>query len=134
MGDVIGGRLWSHVADQREYRFRLDFRNIAREAIRIERAVPEDSQCTFVPSDLLKSSDLSAPTYAIHLTFTKGIHVSVHLKASGSGNAEEASAAQETTETWNEDSFPAGSEELAQRVTRAFTRAVNLCGAKEEAF
>ena len=83
---------------------------------------------------LLRSADLSAPIYAVHLTFTKGIHVSVHLKAIGSGNAEEASAAQETTETWNEDSFPAGSEGLAQRVTQAFNRAVKLCGAKEETF
>ena len=133
-GDVIGGRLWSHVAYQREYRFRLDFRNIAREAIRIEQAVPEGSKCAFVPSDLLRSADLSAPVYAVHVTFTKGIHVSVYLKAIGSGNAEEASAAQETTETWNEDSFPAGSEELAQRVTHALNRAVKLCGAKEETF
>jgi hypothetical protein len=133
-GDVISGRLWSHVAYQREYRFRLDFRNIAREAIRIDPAVPEGSQCTFVPSDLLRSADLSASIYAVHLTFTKGIHVSVHLKAIGSGNAEEASAAQETTETWNEDSFPVGSEGAAQRVTQAFNRAAKLCGAKEEVF
>jgi hypothetical protein len=133
-GDVIGGRRWSHVAYQREYRFRLDFRNIAREAIRTEQAVPEGSQCTFVPSDLLRSADLSAPIYVVHLMFTKSIHVSVHLKAIGSGNAEEASAAQETTETWNEDSFPAGSEGLAQRVTQAFNRAAKLCGAKEEVF
>jgi hypothetical protein len=132
--DVISGRLWSHVAYQREDRFRLEFRNIAREAIRVEHAVPEGSHCTFVPSDLLRSADLAEPVYGVHLTFTKGIPVSVHLNAIGSENSEEASVSQETTETWNEDSITVGSEQLAQRVAQAFNRATKLCGAKEEAF
>ena len=132
--DVIAGRLWTHVVYQREYRFRLDFRNIAREAIRVEQAVPEGSHCTFVPSDLLRTAYLSESVYSVHLTFTKGIPVSVHLKALGSGDGEEASEARETTETWNEGRFAAGSEGLAQRVAQGFNRATKLCGAKEEVF
>ena len=132
--DVIAGRLWSHVVYQREYRFRLDFRNIAREAIRVKQTAPESSRCTFVPSDLLRSAGLSEPVYSVYLTFTKGIPVSVHVKAIGSGNVKGASEAQEATETWNEASFAAGSEGLAQRVAQGFNRASKLCGAKEEVF
>ena len=132
--DVISGRLWSHVVYQREYRFRLDFRNIAREAIRVKQAVPEGFHCAFVPSDLLRSAVLSEPVYSVHLTFTKGVPVNVHLKMIGSGNAHEASEGRETIETWNEGSFAAGSEGLAQRVAQGFDRASKLCGAKEEVF
>jgi len=133
-GDVIAGRTWNHVGYRREYRFRLNLRNVARDGIIVEQVRPEDSHCVFVRPQLLKSAGVLDTTYAVHLTFTKRVNVSFRNTATGFGDGEQASTDQKGTDNWNEDSFPAGSEEIAQRVAQAFQRAVKLCGAKEEVF
>jgi hypothetical protein len=133
-GDVIGGRRWNRVTYQREYRFRLDLGSIARDGITVERVTPEDSHCVFIKSDLQYSLAPSNMPYSVHLTFTKGINVTFRLKAAGSENGEEATSDQKGTATWNNASFELGSEEIAERVAKAFKRATSLCGSKKEAF
>ena len=133
-GDVIGGRRWNHVSYQREYRFRLDLGSISRDGITIERATPENSRCVFIKSDLQYSLAPSDLPYSVHLTFTTGINVSFRLKAAGSENGEETTSDQQGTVTWNNTSFEVGSEEIAQRLARAFKRSASLCGSKKEAF
>jgi hypothetical protein len=132
--DVIGGRRWNHVSYQREYCFRLDLGGISRDGITVERATPEDSHCVFIKSDPRYSLGPSDLPYSVHLTFTKGIDVTFRLKAAGSENGEETTSDQKGTVTWNNDSFEVGSEEIAERVARAFKRAASLCGSKKEAF
>jgi len=133
-GDVIGGKLWNRVTQEREYHFRLDLGSIARDRITVERAMPEDSHCFFIKPYLQYSGDQSDLGYSVHLTFTKGLDVSFQLKATGSANGEEATSVQRGTDTWNNDSFPVGSEEIAERLARAFKHAATLCDAKKEVF
>jgi hypothetical protein len=133
-GDMIGGKLWNHVTYQREYHFRLDLGNISRDAITVEPATPENPRCSIVTSDLLYFVYRSDLPYAVHLTFNKSLDVSFQVKATGSGNGEEATSVQRGTDTWNNDSFPVGSEAIAERLARAFKHAATLCEAKKEVF
>jgi hypothetical protein len=133
-GDIIGGRLWNEVKYQREYRFRLDLGSISRDGITVGRATAENSHCVFIESDLQYSFAQSDLPYSVHLTFTKGIDVTFRLKAAGSENGEEATSDQKGTVTWKDDSFEVGSEEIAERLARAFKHAASLCGSKKEAF
>jgi hypothetical protein len=133
-GDVIGGKLWSQVTYQREYHFRLDFGSIARDGISVEQATPESSCCSGGQSDLMRSVYRSDLPYAVHLTFTKGAHVGFQIKATGSGSGEQASSEQKGIDTWNSDTLFVGSEDIAERLARAFKHAATSCGAKEEAF
>jgi hypothetical protein len=132
-GDIIGGKLWTHVTYQREYRFRLDLGSISRDGITLERATPEDSHCVFIKSDLHSLDQADLP-YSVHLTFTKAMSVSLRLKAAGSGTGEKTSSDQKGTATWNGASFEVGNEEIAQRLARAFRHAARLCGSKNEVF
>jgi hypothetical protein len=132
--DVIGGRRWTCVTYQREYRYRLDLGSIARDGITVERATPENSQCAFIKSDLRYPFAQSDLPYSVHLTFAKAVNVSFRLKAAGSGNGEETTSDQKGTATWNNDSFAVGSEEIAERLARAFRHAAGLCGSKKDAF
>jgi hypothetical protein len=130
-GDVIGGKLWSHVTYQREYHFRLDFGSIARDGISVEQATPESSCCS---ADLMQSVYGSDLPYAVHLTFTKGTNVGFQIKATGSGIGEQKSIEQKGIDTWNSDTLLVGSKGLAERLVRAFKHAATSCGAKEEVF
>lgn len=133
-GDVIGGKLWSHVTYQREYHFRLDFGGIARHGISVEQATPESSCCSFAQSDLMQSIYGSELPYAVHLTFTKGTNVSFRIKATGSERREQKTSEQKGLDTWNGATLLVGSEDLAERLARAFKHAATSCGAKEEVF
>jgi hypothetical protein len=133
-GDIIGGKLWNHVTYQREYHFRLDLGSISRDGISVKRATPENPRCSIVKSDLLYLVYRSDLPYAVHLTFTKGIDVNFQLKATGSGNGEEATSVQRGTDTWNNASLPVGSEAITERLARAFKHAATLCDAKKEVF
>jgi hypothetical protein len=130
-GDVIGGKLWSHVTYQREYHFRLDFGSIARHGIRVEQATPESSCCS---ADLIQSVYGSDLPYAVHLTFTRSTNVSFQIKATGSGIREQKSSEQKGIDTWNSDTLLVGSKDIAERLARAFKHAATSCGAKEEVF
>lgn len=133
-GDIIRGKLWNHVTYQREYRFRLDLGNISRDGITVEQATPENPRCSIIRSDLLYFVYRSDLPYAVHLTFNRTLDVSFQVKATGSGNGEEATSVQRGTDSWNNDSLPVGSEDIAQRLARAFEHAASLCGAKKAAF
>ena len=122
---LSSGKLWNHVTYQREYHFWLDFGSISRDYITVEQAIPENSQCFVAKSDL---------PYTVHLNFTKGIRVSYRLKATGSGNGDRASSEDRGEGTWNNSSFPVGSEDTAYNLAKAFKHAATLCGAKKETF
>lgn len=132
--DVIGGKLWSHVRYQREYHFRLDFGSIARDGISVEQATPDNSCCSVAQSNLMKSVYGSDLPYAVQLTFTKGLSVNFQVEATGSGRGEQTSTEQKGIDTWNGATLMVGSEDLAERLARAFKHAATLCGAKEEVF
>lgn len=133
-GDVIGDKLWSHVTYQREYHFRLDLGSIARDGITVEQATPENSCCSVAQSDLMQSVYRSDLPYAVQLTFTKGTNVSFQINATGSGRGEQRSSEQKGLDTWNSDTLLVGSEDLAERLARAFKHAATSCGAKKEVF
>jgi hypothetical protein len=133
-GDIIGGKLWHRVTYQREYRLCLDLGGISRDGITVEQATPENTGCSVVRSDLLYFVYRVDLPYAVHLTFTKNIDVSFQLKATGSGNGEEATSVQRGTDTWNNDSFQVGTEDVAEKLARAFKRAASLCEAKKAVF
>jgi hypothetical protein len=133
-GDVIGGKLWSHVTYQREYHFRLDFGRIARDGISVEQATPESSCCSFAQSNLMQSVYGSDLPYAIHLTFTKGTNVSFQIKATGSEQREQKTSEEKGIDTWNSATLLVGGEDLAERLAQAFKHAATACGAKEEVF
>jgi hypothetical protein len=133
-GDVIRNRLWSHVTYHREYHFRLEFGSIARDGISVEQATPDNSCCTVAQSDLMQSVYGSDLPYAVHLTFTQGANVNFQIKATGSGEGAETSSEQKGIATWNSDTLLVGSEDLAERLARAFKHAATSCGAKEEVF
>lgn len=133
-GDVIGGKLWSHVTYQREYHFRLDFGSIARDGISVEQATPDNSCCSAAQSNLMQSVYGSDLPYAVQLTFTKGANVSFQVEATGSGRGEQTSGEQKGIDTWNGASLMVGTEDLAERLARAFKHAARSCGAKEEVF
>jgi hypothetical protein len=133
-GDIIRGKLWNHVTYQREYHFRLDLGNISRDGITVEQATPENPRCSIIRSDLLYFVYRSDLPYAVHLTFNKRLDVSFQVKATGSGNGEEATSVQRGTDSWNNDSLPVGSEDIAEKLARAFEHAASLCGAKKAVF
>jgi hypothetical protein len=133
-GDVIGGKLWSHVTYQREYHFRLDFGSIARDGISVEQATPDRSCCSVVQSNLMQAVYGSDLPYAVHLTFTKGTNVSFQIKATGSERGEQKTSEQKGIDTWNGATLLVGGEDLAERLARAFKHAATSCGAKEEVF
>jgi len=130
-GDVIGGKLWSHVTYQREYHFRLDFGSIARDGISVEQATPESSCCS---ADLMQAVYGSELPHAVRFTFTKGTNVSFQVKATGSERGEQKNSEQKGIDTWNGATLLVGDEDLAERLARAFKHAATLCGAKEEVF
>jgi hypothetical protein len=132
--DIIGGKLWNHVTYQREYRFCLNLGNISRDGITVERATPENAGCSVVRSDLLYFVYRAELPYAVHLTFNKNIDVSFQLKATGSGNGEESTSVQRGTDTWNSESLQVGTEEIAEKLARAFKHAASLCDAKKAVF
>jgi len=133
-GDIIGGKLWSHVTYQREYHFRLDFGSIARDGISVEQATPDNLCCSFARSNLMQSVYGSDLPYAVHLTFTKGTNVSFQIKATGSERGEQKTSEQKGIDTWNGATLLVGGEDLAERLARAFKHAATSCGAKEEVF
>jgi hypothetical protein len=133
-GDVIGGKLWNHVSYQREYHFRLDLGSIARDGISVEQATPDSSCCSVAQSDLMQSVDPSDLPYAVQFTFTKSANVSFQIKATGSGGGAQTSSEQKGIDTWNGATLMVGSEDLAERLARAFEHAATSCGAKEEVF
>jgi hypothetical protein len=133
-GDIIGGKLWNRVTYKREYRFCLDLNNISRDGITVEQAAPDNAVCSVVRSDLLYFVYRADLPYAVHLTFTKNIDVSFQLKATGSGNGEEATSVQRGTDTWNNDSIQVGTENTAEKLARAFKHAASLCDAKKAVF
>ncbi len=132
--DIIGGKLWNRVTYQREYRFCLDLGNISRDGITVEKATPENAGCSVVRSDLLYFVYRAELPYAVHLTFNKNIDVSFQLKATGSGNGEESTSVQRETDTWNNDSLQVGTEDIAEKLARAFKHAASLCDAKKAVF
>jgi hypothetical protein len=132
--DVIRGKRWNQVTYHREFRFQLDFASISRDGITIEQAPPVDSRCSSAKSNLQYSLPQSDLPYSIHLNFTRGVDVGFQLKETGSGNGYKTTSEQKGTDTWNNDSIAVGSQDLAERVARAFKRAAALCGAKKEVF